>query len=80
MFFKGESYQGASKYIYPYGLNDVISNKKMIRHGKHLYLKMNILNYVSLLKSVENYTMEPIKQTIIISFIKTMLLNHPILE
>ncbi len=28
MFFKGESYQGASKYIYPYGLNDVISNEK----------------------------------------------------
>ena len=28
MFFKGESYQGASRYIYPYGLNDVISNEK----------------------------------------------------
>jgi hypothetical protein len=24
MFFKGESYQGASKYIYPYGMNDVM--------------------------------------------------------
>lgn len=28
MFFRGESYQGASKYIYPYGMNDVISNEK----------------------------------------------------
>jgi tetratricopeptide (TPR) repeat protein len=28
MFFKDESYQGASKYIYPYGLNDVIANEK----------------------------------------------------
>ena len=28
MFFKGESYQGASKYIYPYGMNDAISNRK----------------------------------------------------
>ena len=28
MFFKGESYQGASKMIYPYALNDMISNEK----------------------------------------------------
>ena len=28
MFFKGESYQGASKVIYPYALNDMISNEK----------------------------------------------------
>jgi len=31
MFFKGESYQGASKYIYPYGMNDVISDEKTER-------------------------------------------------
>jgi tetratricopeptide (TPR) repeat protein len=28
MFFKGESYQGASRYIYPYAMNDVISDEK----------------------------------------------------
>lgn len=39
MFFKGESYQGASKYIYPYGLNDVISNEKTEHTWKALILE-----------------------------------------
>ena len=39
MFFKGESYQGASKYIYPYGLNDVISNDKKDISWKALVLE-----------------------------------------
>ncbi|HNW56961.1 MAG TPA: DUF5107 domain-containing protein, partial [Bacteroidales bacterium] len=39
MFFKGESYQGASKYIYPYGLNDVIANSKQDHSWKALILE-----------------------------------------
>jgi tetratricopeptide (TPR) repeat protein len=39
MFFKGESYQGASKYIYPYAMNDVISNKKEDHAWKALVLE-----------------------------------------
>jgi tetratricopeptide (TPR) repeat protein len=39
MFFKGESYQGASKYIYPYGLNDVIANEKGNKEWKALILE-----------------------------------------
>lgn len=39
MFFKGESYQGASRYIYPYGLNDVISNEKENHAWKALILE-----------------------------------------
>ncbi len=39
MFFKGESYQGASKFIYPYGLNDVISNDKSDQPWKALILE-----------------------------------------
>jgi len=39
MFFKGESYQGASRYIYPYGLNDVISNEKEDHAWKTLILE-----------------------------------------
>jgi tetratricopeptide (TPR) repeat protein len=39
MFFKGESYQGASKYIYPYKLNDVISNEKTNQVWKALILE-----------------------------------------
>lgn len=39
MFFRGESYQGASKYIYPYGLNDVISNEKEDHPWKALILE-----------------------------------------
>ncbi len=39
MFFKGESYQGASKYIYPYGMNDVISNDKSEHAWKALILE-----------------------------------------
>ena len=39
MFFKGESYQGASRYIYPYGLNDVISNEKADKAWKALILE-----------------------------------------
>ena len=39
MFFKGESYQGASKYIYPYGMNDVIANDKTEQAWKALILE-----------------------------------------
>jgi tetratricopeptide (TPR) repeat protein len=39
MFFKNESYQGASKYIYPYGMNDVISNEKTDQKWKALILE-----------------------------------------
>jgi tetratricopeptide (TPR) repeat protein len=39
MFFKGESYQGASKIIYPYGMNDVISNEKSDQKWKALILE-----------------------------------------
>ncbi|HUX95024.1 MAG TPA: DUF5107 domain-containing protein [Bacteroidales bacterium] len=39
MFFKQESYQGASKYIYPYGMNDVISNEKEDQGWKALILE-----------------------------------------
>jgi len=39
MFFKGESYQGASKVIYPYKLNDVISTIKTDKAWKSLFLE-----------------------------------------
>jgi len=39
MFFKGESYQGASKVIYPYGLNDMIANEKTDHPWKALILE-----------------------------------------
>ncbi len=39
MFFKGESYQGASKVIYPYALNDMISNEKADKSWKTLILE-----------------------------------------
>ncbi len=39
MFFKGESYQGASKYIYPYAMNDAISNQKEDHAWKALVLE-----------------------------------------
>lgn len=39
MFFKGESYQGASKIIYPYALNDMISNEKEDHAWKTLILE-----------------------------------------
>ena len=39
MFFKNESYQGASKYIYPYGMNDVIANEKSDQPWKALILE-----------------------------------------
>jgi tetratricopeptide (TPR) repeat protein len=39
MFFKGESYQGASKFIYPYGMNDVIANEKSDQSWKALILE-----------------------------------------
>src|SRR5664279_4834459 len=39
MFFKGESYQGASKYIYPYRMNDVIANEKSDQKWKALILE-----------------------------------------
>ena len=39
MFFKGESYQGASKVIYPYALNDMISNDRFEKAWKALILE-----------------------------------------
>jgi tetratricopeptide (TPR) repeat protein len=39
MFFKGESYQGASKMIYPYALNDMISNEKANHTWKTIILE-----------------------------------------
>ena len=39
MFFKGESYQGASKVIYPYQLNDVIATTKTDHAWKSLFLE-----------------------------------------
>ncbi len=39
MFFNGESYQGASKYIYPYGMNDVISDQKVDKAWKTVTLE-----------------------------------------
>ena len=39
MFFKGESYQGASKVIYPYALNDMIANEKTDKAWKVLILE-----------------------------------------
>ncbi|HLN56233.1 MAG TPA: DUF5107 domain-containing protein [Bacteroidales bacterium] len=39
MFFKGESYQGASKVIYPYGMNDVISNERTEKAWKTVILE-----------------------------------------
>jgi tetratricopeptide (TPR) repeat protein len=39
MFFNGESYQGASKYIYPYGMDDVISDEKTGRAWKTVTLE-----------------------------------------
>ena len=38
-FFTGENYQGARKVIYPYALNDVISNKKVDHQWKALLLE-----------------------------------------
>jgi tetratricopeptide (TPR) repeat protein len=39
IFFRGESYQGASRYIYPYGMNDVISDEKTDRAWKTVTLE-----------------------------------------
>lgn len=39
MFFKGESYQGASKIIYPYSLNDMISDEKADKAWKAVVLE-----------------------------------------
>ena len=39
IFFRGESYQGASKYIYPYGMNDVISDEKTDKAWKTVTLE-----------------------------------------
>lgn len=39
MFFKGESYQGASKYIYPYPLTDNLSSEKNEKAWKGLFLE-----------------------------------------
>jgi tetratricopeptide (TPR) repeat protein len=39
IFFEGESHQGASKRIYPYGMNDVISPEKVDKAYKALILE-----------------------------------------
>ncbi|MFO7851962.1 MAG: DUF5107 domain-containing protein [Bacteroidota bacterium] len=39
MFFKNESYQGASRHIYPYALNDVFSKQKTDKAWKTLILE-----------------------------------------
>jgi len=39
MFFKGEVYQGASKYIYPYKLTDNLSNERVDKPWKALILE-----------------------------------------
>ncbi len=39
MFFKGESYQGASRIIYPYYLNDMISDEKADKAWKAVILE-----------------------------------------
>ena len=39
VFFRNESYQGASKYIYPLGLNDVISEERSEKAWKALVLE-----------------------------------------
>ena len=39
MFFKGESYQGASRIIYPYALNDVISDEMTDHAWKAIVLE-----------------------------------------
>ena len=39
MFFKGESYQGASKIIYPYAMNDMISNERRDHDWKAIILE-----------------------------------------
>ena len=72
MFFKGESYQGASKYIYPYGMNDVISDKKVDKPWKAVTLENE---YIKLCVTPEiggSFIMQPIKRTDTISSIKTM--------
>lgn len=39
MFFKGESYQGASRIIYPYSMNDVISDERTEKAWKTVTLE-----------------------------------------
>lgn len=39
IFYTGESFQGARKVIYPYALNDVISNEKEMQSWKALMLE-----------------------------------------
>src|SRR3972149_3029718 len=39
VFVKSESYQGASKYIYPLGINDIISDHKVDKAWKALLLE-----------------------------------------
>ncbi|NQU54569.1 MAG: DUF5107 domain-containing protein, partial [Bacteroidetes bacterium] len=39
IFYTGESFQGARKVIYPYALNDVISNEKVEQAWKALILE-----------------------------------------
>jgi len=39
VFFKNESHQGASKYIYPYKLNDVVSDERVDSEWKMLTLE-----------------------------------------
>jgi tetratricopeptide (TPR) repeat protein len=39
MFFRNQSYQGASRYIYPYALEDNVTNQKIDKTYKAIYLE-----------------------------------------
>ncbi len=39
MFFRNQSYQGASRYIYPYALEDNITNERVEKTYQALYLE-----------------------------------------
>ena len=39
MFFRGQSYQGASRYIYPYALSDNLTDKKTDKTYRAVYLE-----------------------------------------
>ena len=43
MFFKNDSYQGASRVIYPYALEDDITNKKITKTYKAVYIENEYL-------------------------------------
>ena len=46
VFFRNESYQGASKYVYPLALNDVISDKKTEKAWKAVILENAFIKLV----------------------------------